>query len=104
LTPKTWNHVLLVRDGKRIAVYLNGNAAPEILGEMEKGYPDAAKQLFIGGRDDNFAIFQGRIADASVHDHALTPEEAVRHYQAAGQNELRSATDAPTRHGERQER
>ena len=84
LAPETWNHVVLVRDGKRIAVYLNGNAEPEISGEMEKGYPDGVTQLFVGGRNDNFANFQGKIADVSVYDRALTPEEAVRHYQAAG--------------------
>ena len=84
LTPKTWNHVVLVREGKRIAVYLNGNAVPEISGEMEKGFPEGVKQLFVGGRNDNFANFQGKIADASVYDRALTHQEAVRHYQAAG--------------------
>jgi len=82
--PNTWNHVVLVRDGKKIAVYLNGNTEPEISGEIEKGYPDGVKQLFVGGRSDNFANFQGKIADASVYDRALTHEETVRHYKAAG--------------------
>jgi hypothetical protein len=80
----SWNHVVLVRDGKRIAVYLNGNATPEISGEMDKGYPEGVTQLFLGGRNDNFANFQGNIAEAAIYDHALTGEEAARHYQAAG--------------------
>jgi hypothetical protein len=83
LAPETWNHVVLVRDGQQVAVYLNGNAVPEISGGMEKGYPDGVTPLFVGGRNDNFANFQGKIADASVYDRALTREEAVHHYQAA---------------------
>ena len=31
IAPKTWNHVVLVRDGRRVAVYLNG--APDLSGE-----------------------------------------------------------------------
>jgi hypothetical protein len=101
LTPKTWNHIVLVRDGQRITVYLNGNATPEISGQMEKGYPDGVEQLFLGGRNDKFANLHGKIADVSVYDRALTHAEAVRHYQAAGQTALRSATNAPTRQEKR---
>jgi hypothetical protein len=84
LTPKTWNHIVLVRDGKRIAVYLNGSAEPEVSGTMEKGYPDGVTQLFLGGRNDNFGNLQGKIAEASVYDRALTQEEVDRHFKAAG--------------------
>jgi hypothetical protein len=84
LLPKTWNHVVIVREGKQVKVFLNGNAAPDVSAEMEKGYPDGAAQLFLGGRNDNFANFQGKIAEISVYDRALTGDEAVGHYQAAG--------------------
>jgi hypothetical protein len=84
LLPGTWHHVVLVRDGRRVAVHLDGNGVPEISGEMEKGYPDGVTLFFIGGRNDNFANFQGKIAEVSVYDRALTPAEAVRHYEAAG--------------------
>jgi hypothetical protein len=83
LAPETWNHVVLASEGKKIAVYLNGNATPEVSSEMEKGYPDGVTQLFIGGRNDNFGNFQGKIAEAAVYDRVLTPEEAARHYKAA---------------------
>jgi hypothetical protein len=84
LAPDTWNHVVLARDGRQIAVYLNDNTAPEISAELQKGYPDGVTQLFIGGRNDNFANLQGRIADVSIYDRALTPEDAARHHKAAG--------------------
>jgi hypothetical protein len=95
---------VMVREGKRIAVYPSGNAGQGISGEMEKGHPAEVKQLFLGRRNHHFGNFQGNIADASVSDHALTHEEPVRHYTAAGQTALRSATDAPARHAKRQER
>jgi len=84
LVPKTWNHIVIVREGKQVRVYLNGNAMPEISASMDKGYPDGAAQIFLGGRNDNFANFQGKISEASVYDRALTREEVVRHYEAAG--------------------
>jgi hypothetical protein len=83
LAPGTWHHIVLVRDGRRIEVHLDGDAVPEISGEMEKGYPDGVTPLFVGGRNDNFANFQGRIAEASVYDRALSREEVVRHHAAA---------------------
>lgn len=84
LAPETWNHIVLVRDGKKIAVYLNGNATPELSGEMAKGHPDVATPLFIGGRNDNFGNLLGKIAEAAVYDRALAGEDAARHYKAAG--------------------
>jgi hypothetical protein len=86
LIPKTWYHVVLRRDGTSIAVYLNGNASPELAGKIAKGYPDGVKELFIGGRNDNFANFQGKIAEVSVYDRALTREEADCHFRAARLN------------------
>jgi hypothetical protein len=83
LAPDTWHHVVLVRDGQRIAVHLNGNTVPEVSGTMGKGYPDGVTPLFIGGRNDNCANLQGKISEACVYDRALTPEEIVRHYRAA---------------------
>jgi hypothetical protein len=84
LPPETWHHVVLVRHGKRVAVYLNGNSVPEISAAVEKGYPDGVTQLFIGGRNDNVGNLRGKIAEACVYDRALTQEEIVGHHAAAG--------------------
>jgi hypothetical protein len=86
IAPETWNHVVFVRDGNRVAAYLNGNAAPEISGELAKGYPDGVTQLFLGGRNDNFGNLQGKIAEAAAYDRPLTGEEAARHYRATGKS------------------
>jgi hypothetical protein len=84
IEPKTWNHVALVRDGPRVAVYLNGSDAAEIDGEAAPGCGPGVETIFLGGRSDNFANFEGRIYGAAVYDRALTVEEIVKHAEAGG--------------------
>ena len=73
---RTWNRVVLVRDGKKVTVYLNGNPKPEIAGEAEIGYPSGTEQVFLGGRNDNFANFEGN--EVSIYNRALTPDDTGR--------------------------
>ncbi|NQT84437.1 DUF1028 domain-containing protein, partial [bacterium] len=82
ISPRTWNHVVLVRDAKKVRVYLNGETTPEISGEAATGFPSNVRQLFIGGRNDNFANFEGKIDEAAVYDHALSADEVAEHYHA----------------------
>ncbi len=81
IAPKTWHQVVLVRDGRDVRVYLDG--ALEIEGKTEALASDAAT-LFLGGRNDGFASFEGRIDEAAVYPRALTAEEAAAHFRAAG--------------------
>jgi hypothetical protein len=81
---RTWNHVVLVRDGAKAVVYLNGNARPEIAAETVSGCPCSAQQIFVGGRSDGAARFEGKIAEVALYGRALGPDEIVRHYAAAG--------------------
>lgn len=79
-----WHHLVLVRDGRRVAVYLDGNPTPEISGELDSTLTPGAKSLFLGGRCDNFANFEGKLDEVAVYDRALKPEEIAAHYQASG--------------------
>ncbi len=81
---RTWNRVVLIRDGKRVAVYLNAGKEPEITGEVSPGCEPGTGQLFLGGRNDNFANFEGKLDEAAIYDRALTAEEVARHDAAAG--------------------
>ena len=81
IAPKTWNHVALVRDGERVAAFLNGNPEPEISGEAA---PDKSKSIFLGGRADQTALFEGKIDEVAVFNRALSVEEIRRHHQLAG--------------------
>ena len=69
----TWNHVVLVRDGKQVKVYLNEDAEPEIA--VESPRPPALDQLFFGGRCDNQANWEGRLDEIAVFDRALSGAE-----------------------------
>ena len=77
---KTWNHVVLVRLGRKIEVYLNGNPTPEIAGEMEVGFASSGTGIFVGGRSDNQYNFEGKISDVAIYDRCLTIEEVTRHH------------------------
>ena len=81
IVPKTWNHAVLVRDGSRVAVYLNGNPAPEISGAAA---PETSKNIFVGGDAGREANFEGKMDEVAIYNRALSPEEISRHYQLAG--------------------
>jgi hypothetical protein len=81
IEPKTWNHVALVRERSRVAVYLNGNTTPEITGEAA---PDKSRDVFLGGRSDKEATFEGRIDEVAIYNRVLSPQEISRHYELAG--------------------
>lgn len=67
IEPKTWNHVRMVRQGDEVHVYLNFEEKPIISGRASITRPQGCSDVFIGGRSDNFANFEGRIADAALY-------------------------------------
>jgi hypothetical protein len=81
---RTWNHVVLVRDGRDVRVYLNGNPQPDIAGEIDMTVPTNGAEVFVGGRNDNFANYEGKIDEVSVYDRALTAREVSAHFRASG--------------------
>ena len=76
---KRWYHVAFVRDGRNVTVYLDGNPKPEIAGQADIAEPRGVEHLFIGGRNDNFANFAGKVDEVAVYDRALAPKELTRH-------------------------
>jgi hypothetical protein len=78
---KTWNHVVYVRDGKKVTVYLNGAPEPELSGEAEWGCPADVTQYFFGGRSDNLFNLEGRLDEVAVYGWALAGDEAAAHYK-----------------------
>ena len=67
IEPKTWHHVRLVRQGDLVSVYLNSAAKPIFSGKVQVSRPAGCHDLFLAGRSDNFANFEGRIADAAIY-------------------------------------
>jgi hypothetical protein len=60
-------------------VYLEGRL--ELAGEADVTLPTEAKQVFVGGRSDNFANFEGRLDEVAVYDRALSPWDVAEHFR-----------------------
>lgn len=73
----TWNHVVLVRDGREIRVYLNGDPQPEIEATLPADGPDVP-QFFFGGSCDRETNWEGRLDEIAAFDRILTPEEIAK--------------------------
>lgn len=71
----TWNHVLFVRDGESVRVYLNGHPKPEIDDTSPVGRVADCTRFFFGGRCDNAANWEGRLDEIAVFPRALRMEE-----------------------------
>jgi len=78
---QSWHHVVLVRDGTNVTVYLDGRTQPEISGGTAP--PPATDDIFIGGRSDGQYNLEGRIDEVAIYTRALSAEEIQKHYQAA---------------------
>ncbi len=82
----TWQHVAIVRDGKKLHVYLNGTL--EVEGEVP---PSDISQFFFGGRSDNDSNWEGRLDEIAIFDRMLSIEEISMlsmkgPYKSAGTN------------------
>src|SRR5207249_3371417 len=75
---RTWQHVVLVRKDRSVRVYLNGQL--ELEGVVEFTLPANQGNLFVGGRCDRFANFEGRVDEVAIYDRVLTPEEVSTHH------------------------
>lgn len=82
LATNSWNHVVLTRDANQVKVFLNGEL--EIDDQLTPTYPDGCPQIQVGGRNDNFANFQGMIDEVAIYDRPLSADEAQTHFATAG--------------------
>ena len=67
-----WNHVAFVRDGKVVRAYLNGRLEFEATTDASVQSIDT---LFIGGRSDNHANWEGRLDEVAVFNRSLNAKE-----------------------------
>ena len=81
LEPKVWHHIVLVRDGEEVRLYSNGRLDGS--GTAKQDLPATAHELFIGGRNDNFANFEGKLDEAAIYNRALSTEEIAAHFSVA---------------------
>ena len=73
----TWNHLLLVRNGKQARVYLNGEATAEIETAISPGNRADVSQLFFGGHCSGDSSWEGRLDEIAVFDRAISVAEIL---------------------------
>ncbi len=81
LSKDRWYHLVFVRRGEHVEAYLNGRK--EIGGTLKPTY-GKADDVFIGGRNDNFANFEGRLDEAALFNRTLSPVEVGALFESAG--------------------
>ena len=78
---ESWYHVALVRHGRQVALFVNGQ--PEFEGFAPTEAAAAGERIVIGGRADGQSGFEGRIDEVALFSRALPAEEILAHYHAA---------------------
>lgn len=75
-----WQHVVFVRDGETVRVYLNGELELETAAGNRTGIPASSEvpEFFFGGRSDNDSNWEGRLDEIAVFDRALDAQEITR--------------------------
>jgi Concanavalin A-like lectin/glucanases superfamily len=84
ISDKTWNYVVLVREGSKVNVYLNGQETAEISASLPTSEDIRSDRLYIGGRPDPTDSFEGKIDEVAVYDRTLSPLEISDHYRLSG--------------------
>ena len=84
LALRVWHHVVLVREGANVRVYLDGRPEPEIAGALTHTVPPGEQTIFVGGRSDGLFNFEGKLDEVAVYPRALTTDEIAVHYRASG--------------------
>ena len=67
--------MVLVRDGRTVRVYLDGNPQPEIEVTSPSDPLLRLDHLFFGGRCDNQSNWEGRLDEVTVFNRALSADE-----------------------------
>ena len=84
IPPRTWNHIVFVRDGQRARLYLNGDPQPEFDGEVPVT-TNGAQDILIGGRNDFFSMtLNGNMTQFALFPRALNAEEAAQLHSTSG--------------------
>ena len=81
VTPDAWHHVVYVRSGDQVRVYLDGvTNMPEVAGQLTRGIE--AGQVVFASRSDNYAPLEGRLDEIALYNGELGAERIAAHYQA----------------------
>ena len=83
---RSWNHVVVVREGKKVEVYLNGTR--EISGEVDAA-TKGGSWVYFGGGEEKPDSLEGKLDEVAIYDRALSADEIARHEKLSGLAALR---------------
>jgi hypothetical protein len=86
-TPKTWQHLVLIRDGEQVTAYLDGNLSPDVFAGT---LPAAPKKITLA------AGFEGKLDEVAIYDHALPATDIATHWRVSGIEGARAAEQQKT--------
>ena len=82
IAPNSWNHIVLVRDGKQVRVFLNGRK------EIDAPLPSTfgkTNDFSLACRSDQFAPLTGNVGEFSAFNRSLDDHEAFSLHRESGQ-------------------
>jgi hypothetical protein len=71
-----WQHVVLVRDGSKVRVYLNGSLELQAESVVDPFQPSG--EYFFGGRSDNDSNWEGRLDEVALFERSLSEAEIAQ--------------------------
>ena len=83
VSPKAWHHLALVRQGRRVLVYLDGVLDIEADAEAEPAPRGVPSAFTLGDRREPAASLEGLLDEFAVYDRALSADEVAEHVRAA---------------------
>ncbi|PQO38828.1 hypothetical protein C5Y96_02870 [Blastopirellula marina] len=83
IVPGAWNHVVMVRQGNKVRVYLNGVSKPEIEGKLEPTF-EKESRFSLGGRSEGFAPLTGSLAHFSLFSKSVSDADVAALHIASG--------------------
>ncbi len=78
---ESWHHLVLVRDGNQVTLYLDGKTTPEL--NLTTPLLESSGEIWIGGTSDGTANFEGRIDEVAIYHRPLSAAEVSAHFKAA---------------------
>ena len=81
IAPHTWYHLVYVRNGDFVQVYLNGTLE---ISQKVSFVDRLSEEIFLGGDASDSANLEGKIDEVSLFNRALTADQLAGHFRAAG--------------------
>jgi Concanavalin A-like lectin/glucanases superfamily len=83
IIPKSWHHLVLVRDHDRVAVYLDASPDPDIAGLTDVALMGQSSVFSVAGDLGGLSRFEGKIDELAIYDRVLPAGEIAEHARAA---------------------